>query len=444
MRFTGLPYSEDESRRRPSVLMAATLYWPLSARLAIRFLECGCGVSAICPPGHYLRYVDGIENCFSYRGLGSLGSLERAIRESKPTMVIPCDDRIVWQLHELHRRFPDLRSPIESSLGSASAFGLIDQRAALLETAQSIGISIPETRQIRSEQDLSRWFGESNAPAVLKMDGTWAGEGVAIVRSAQEATEAFRRFSTPIGLMTTCKRFLVNQDPLAFWDWSRRNRRSISIQRWIDGQPANSMLACWKGEVLSIVSVEVLASEGQTGAAFLVRTMEDERMIRDARLLAHKLQLSGFCGLDYLLEKSTRVPYLIEVNPRCTQLGHLPLARGRDLANALCAQLTGQMSAHDREAIEGRVVAFFPQAERWAGRSTLPRAAYTDIPRSQPGLLSELMRPAWPQRQWISRIYHHFYPARRSEPVEFRAGDGDVSASHEEQTWTQPMGIFHG
>lgn len=432
MRSPECLYSDGESRDRRVVLLAATLFWPLSARLAIRFLEYGCRVTAICPWGHYLRYVDGIETYFPYRGIGSLRSMEQAIRESKPAMVIPCDDRVVWQLHELHRGCPDLRYLIEKSLGASPGFEVIDHRAVLLETAQSIGISIPKTRQIASDGALHGWFAESSAPAVLKLDGTWAGEGVAIVRSAQEATEAFRQLSRPARLMTACKRLLVNKDPLALWSWSSRHRPSISIQQWIDGQPANSMLACWRGEVLSMVSVEVLASEGPTGAAFLVRTIEDERMIRDARLLAHELQLSGFCGLDYVIEKSTRVPYLIEVNPRCTQLGHLPLAEGRDLVSALCWKLTGQMYEVDRDSIEGRIVAFFPQAERWTARCAPAETVYRDVPQGQPGFLNELIRPAWPERRWIWRAYHYFYPVRRPEPIEFCTGAEPVAVFPEE------------
>lgn len=440
----GTLFNEGENRRRPLVLLAATLFWPLSARLAIRFLEYGCRVAAICPQGHYLRYVDGIETYFPYRGIGSLSSLERAIREVKPAIVIPCDDRVVWQLHELHDRCCDLRSLVEASLGNASGFKLMNNRAALLETAKSIGMSVPETRHIASEGDLSLWFAESSAPAVLKLDGTWSGQGVAIVRSAQEATEAYRNLSSPAGLIAACKRLLVNQDPLAFWSWSRRNQWSISIQQWIDGQPANSMLACWKGEVLSMVSVEVLASEGPTGAAFLVRTIKDERMIRDARKLAQKLQLSGFCGLDYVIEKSSRVPYLIEVNARCTQLGHLPLAGGRDLAGALCGKLTGRINEVGRDSIEGKVVAFFPQAERFATGRTISEAEYKDIPQDQPRLLSELIRPAGAEGRWISRLYHHCHPARRSAPVLFCLGAEDFSIVAEKQVGIEPMGISRG
>ena len=161
-----------ENRERPIILLAASLWWPLSARLAIRFLEYGFRVAAICPKGHYLRYIEGIEAYFPYRGMNSLASLEKALRKIRPEIIIPCDDRVVWQLHELHRNRPDLRELIEASLGAASGFELVGCRDRLLETARTLGILIPTTQQITSEDDIQTWFARGETAGVLKLDGT--------------------------------------------------------------------------------------------------------------------------------------------------------------------------------------------------------------------------------------------------------------------------------
>ena len=55
-----------------------------------------------------------------------------------------------------------------------------------------------------------------------------------------------------------------------------------TVQDFISGRPANSMLACWRGEVLSLVSVAVVAAEGPTGAATIVRVIRNESMRRAA------------------------------------------------------------------------------------------------------------------------------------------------------------------
>jgi hypothetical protein len=413
------PVDPLEDRKRPVVLLAATLWWPLSARLAIRFLEYGCRVVAICPAGHYLRYVEGIETCFPYRGVSSLTSLERAIRKTVPDIVIPCDDRVVWQLHELYRLRPDMRELLEASLGAATEFEIVSRRDLLLQIAQTLGISIPATKLVTSEEEIHQWFAAGETAAAVKMDGTCGGEGVVIARSEEQAKDAFRKFSRQIGFLTACKRLLINGDPVSLWTWGKQAQTTISIQQLIEGRPANSMLACWKGEVLSMVSVEVLASQGATGAAFLVRITENDEMNKAARLLARRLQLSGFCGLDFLIDQRTGLPYLIEMNPRCTQLGHLPLAGGNDLAGALCEKLIGRACTTSTPSVERQVVAFFPQAERWGGRKPQSYGIYVDVPHGQTELVRELLRPSWPERQWISHIYRLFHPTRTVDSVEY-------------------------
>jgi hypothetical protein len=174
-----------------------------------------------------------------------------------------------------------------------------------------------------------------------------------------------------------------------------------------------------------MVSVEVLASQGATGAAFLVMMIESDDMTKAGHLLAEKLQLNGFFGLDFQVDRLTGRPHLIEMNPRCTQLGHLPLPGGTDLAGALCAKLSGKACMTNEPSVEGRAIAFFPQAGQWNSKSPLPSEVYNDIPQGQPELVRELVRPSWPERQWISRIYHLFRPPSAVEPVSFRSESGE-------------------
>lgn len=408
-----------ESQKRPVVLVATTVWWPASARVAMRLIEYGCRVMALCPRGHVLSQVSGIDRVFAYRGLDSLRSFEAAIRDGSPELIVPCDDRVVWQMHDLHERLPDLRPLIEASLGPSVHFDIVRHRERFLETARSLAIRVPETNLVRSESTVREWFAHTAPAAVLKRDGTWGGDGVQIVHSEEQALVALRRLSGRLGFTAAGKRLLINRDPVALWEWRGHVSPVITIQRLIPGRPANALLACWRGELLGMLMVEVLSSQGATGAALVVRATENQEIRDAAERLTKHLELSGFCGLDFMLAAETGVPYLIEMNPRCTQLGHLALGKPSDLAGLLYAKMTGQSEPPYRVPIDNEIVAFFPQAVVWTPQSPFIRSGYHDVPWEQPHLVRELLREPWPDRQWSARLYHRLRPIAKTAAVEF-------------------------
>jgi hypothetical protein len=407
-----------DQTEQPRILLVATLWWPLSARLAARFVRYGGQVSAICPAGHVLHHVPGMRRHYRYRALDSRASLVAAIEAAKPDIIVPCDDRAVWQLHELHGTRPDLRHLIESSLGRASEFEIIGARLDLLETAQALGIRVPETRQVHTASDLRTWFAHGPRPSVLKTDGTWGGSGVKMVDSEKDALAVYASGRRD-GVGTTLKRLLVNGDPLARWTLRKQRGAPVTVQEHISGRPANAMVACWRGEALATVSVEVLSSQGTTGAGIVVRHVENREIARAARLLVERLGMSGFCGLDFVISAATGGAYLIELNPRCTQLGHLALLKRGDLAGVLYEKLTGKVCKDPPAPIGNDTVAFFPQALLAEPPSRFVSGAHLDAPWEQPSLMRELMLPSRPDRHWIARLYHHSRPPRSTPTVDF-------------------------
>jgi hypothetical protein len=396
------------------VLLCATMWWPASARLAMAFLRHDCRVSAVCPPGHPVRYVAGIESLYDYRRLDSVGSLRAAISAARPSLIVPCDDGAVWQLHELHASDPELRPLIEYSLGAKEAYPIIRKRAAVLQAASELGIRVPVTKTVDSVEDLKGWCLDS--PAVLKVDGTWGGEGVTIVRSQSDAIRVFRSAFGATKAGIAWKRFLINRHPLALWSWRRRKSSSITIQEFIPGHPATTMFACWRGEVLASVTVEVLASQGAIGAATIVRLLKNEEIDSAARLLTSKFMLSGFHGLDFILEDGTGAAYMLELNPRATQLGHLTLPLQGDLAGVITAKLSDEPVSPPapEDCIQGDTIAFFPQALNWNLKSAYLRDAYHDIPWEEPALVQELMRVSWPDRQALNLIFLNLRASKAS------------------------------
>ena len=403
--------SDRQAEESLSVLVVATMWWPLSARLAMAFLRQGIRVSAASHKGHPLRFVAGITSHYRYGGFNALADLQRAIERARPTLVVPCDDGAVWQLHSLHEQVPDLRPLLEFSLGAPETYSVLRSRALMLQMAAELGIRTPFTRAIRSEEDL---LGVS-LPAVLKLDGTCAGNGVRLVSSPEQAAIAFRELATPTSRLSAWKQLLIDRDPTLLSALRSRHPPSVTVQQFITGRPANAMLACWQGRVMGMTIVEAVTTRGATGAATVVRVVDNAEITAAARLLAERLQLTGFHGLDFLLQRGTGRAFLIELNPRATQLGHLCLRGKRDLVGALCSALRPHREAeHVAEgSIESDIVAFFPQALSSNPNSPYLTGGYHDIPWEQPRLYRELLHPPWPDRQPLARAYHLVRPRKR-------------------------------
>jgi len=337
---------------------------------------------------------------------------------------VPCDDVAVWQLHALHANEADLRPLIELSLGAAEAYPAIQQRGEVLRVAQSLGIRVPFTQTLNSAEELKDW--QFDKPAVLKLDGTWGGEGVMIVRSLTEATQKFHSAPKTLKAWMAWKRYLVNRHFFALWVWQRRKTSKMTIQEFIPGRPATTMFACWRGEVLASSTVEVLVSQAPTGAANVVQVLKNNEIEDAVRLLARELQLSGFHGLDFVIEQNTDAAYLLELNPRATQLGHLNLSEHGDLAGVMAGKLRNE--APDRIAPENQIqsaIAFFPHAYKSNPGSVNLHQGYHDVPWDEPALVRELVCNPWPERQWPSRIYRYLgFPTKLdSEGLVYRPID---------------------
>jgi len=141
--------------------------------------------------------------------------------------------------------------------------------------------------------------------------------------------------------------------------------------------------------------------------------------------------LSGFHGLDFVLDQKTGAAYLIEINPRCTQLGHLRLANQGDLAGALSAKLWNQpipAATDPQDCQPGEVVVFFPQAIQWNPKNPYLRCGKHDVPWEEPALVLELLRVAWPERKWLSRIYHHYRAPGTQKEVSFEPSRDRLSS----------------
>ena len=348
-------------------------------------------VEAACPRGYQVEKLPFVSASYRYNALASIAALRETIVTSRPTLVVPCDDYVTRQLHDIYRTArssePDgawLKTLIARSLGDRIFFILYIPATV---SARWLGSSIflLHARYPLRAGPYAASLDSVGLPAVLKSDGSWSGKGVAIVTNRREAKRALRKLSTPPSVLLTLKRFTLNRDRILVIRCLRRAPSAVSGQRFVPGRLANAAVACWQGRVLASVHVEVLASIGATGPATVVRVISHPGMSRAVELMVQRLKLSGLCGFDFILSAEDGSSQLIELNPRATQTGHLIAADGKDLLAELLGAIHNSPVA-PRGAPVRNPLALFPyqpgQSEPFQGEM-----AIQDIPWNSPELI---------------------------------------------------------
>jgi Carbamoyl-phosphate synthase L chain, ATP binding domain len=395
---------------KPTVLIATTARWFPTARLAVALANAGFAVDAVCPSNHSLGKTGAVRRIFQYRGLNALTSFGEAIRAAKPDLIVPGDDLATQHLHILYAQEQRRGNAgaqtcelIERSLGAPESFPVVNARAKLMELAESEGVRVPKTAIIRDKGNLTEWIARTGLPTVLKADGSSGGDGVRVVRNMEDAEPTLRRLQAPPLLARAAKRALIDRDVTLVWPSIRRHRPLVNAQTFVAGHDATSAIACWKGEVLASLHFEVINKAASSGHATVVRLIENAEMSSAAEKVVRRLSLSGVHGFDFLLEETTGNAYLIEINPRSTQVGHLTFGLGRDIPAALYSAVSGQAICPAPKVTEERTIALFPQEWIRDPASSYLQSAYHDVPWDKPELIRACVRTRRKEQAWYSQ-----------------------------------------
>jgi len=394
---------------KPKVLLATTSRWFPTARLAMALANAGCAVEAVCPSGHPLSRTRAVYQTHVYNGLVPLTSFGDAIAAAKPEIIVPGDDLATWHLHHLYRREQAsggggaICPLIERSLGAPESFPIVYSRSAFMDLAHAEGVRVPAAEVIRDTRDLKAWISRTGFPTVLKANGTSGGDGVRIVHTLDEAEIAFRKLQAPPLLARAAKRALIDHDKTLVWPSLLRRRRVVSAQAFVAGHEATSAIACWKGDVLACLHFEVVNKASSAGHATVVRLIENAEMVAAVEKMARKLGLSGLYGFDFMLEAGSGNAYVIEINPRATQVGHLSLGPGHDLPAALYAALSGKAVQAAPKVTEKDTIALFPQEWIRDAESAFLQSGYHDVPWEEPEFVRDCVNNRRRQSAWYSR-----------------------------------------
>jgi hypothetical protein len=257
----------------------------LAFRLPIILREAGYRVDALCQVGDSIRssrYLDRVTCVPSIKDqiLHLHESMAKGLSRGK---LIVVNEAVVRSLaRDPHKDWirewqPGLADPIVQNL--------LRDKGGLIDAAEAWGLPIPETRVCHSRDDLAAFASERKEMLILKpMDGS-GGAGVSLLPVGAEAP--------------------------------RETAFPLLAQKFIDGQMGVVEMFCTRGEVKGWLASETLV---KTNCRFGPSTARRFRYEADlaplVQRLARKTLFEGFCGFDWIREKHTEKPYVIEFHPR--------------------------------------------------------------------------------------------------------------------------------
>jgi glutathione synthase/RimK-type ligase-like ATP-grasp enzyme len=385
------------------VLLFSSMDGEFAPLIASRLKRMDVAVDALCPSHHVLAYSAAVAKVFRFGFATPLSNLSAAIAASAAGLIIPCDDTARYTLSRLYRANADssdsksveARALIERSLGQREHFQLAEEKSQLLAALADSGVRLPRSLPIEGKNALEQICRTLKFPVVLKRDRTYGGTGVAICRDLEEVIGAYQRLTSPPTLRDTMRQVIRKANFSALRDLFGAPQSAVVAQAYIEGRPANRAVGCWQGKILAgltVVAIET-SENNPTRPSTVVQIVRNEEIDRMAEIVVGKLGLSGTCGLDFVIETGTELPYFLELNPRATPTCHL----GRAIDSDVCAALSHAiMGTPPDDVIPEKdtdgPIALFPGELKRDPCSPYLYSSYHAVPWDDPKVLVQMLK----------------------------------------------------
>jgi hypothetical protein len=375
----------------PRVLMISTNRWPMVGRLASSLSVAGFRVAVLCPKNNPANKITKVEAHYSYRPWTPLISIKSAIAAWSPDILVCTDDSAVHKLHSLYfneacklcKNFA-LLNLIEVSLCSHIHFQKVRSKSDILLLARSLGLHCPRTIILSRDIISGRELDDIVYPILVKADTSFGGQGVRFVKNRQELIFAVSELSLPDIFPSPLRRWLARRFGVALSVRKGSIPFGISIQDYVEGRPANCAVVCWQGEVLSGITVDVLATSHLFGPATIGKVIDHPEIMFVAKTIVRALNLSGFVGFDFIIDCMGKA-WFLEMNLRATQTSHLCWG-DHDLAGSFFTAITGAPPKGVNRIMGGNIFRLFPAKPDLPDPAT--NIVWDDICEDEPAYLN--------------------------------------------------------
>jgi len=222
--------------------------------------------------------------------------------------------------------------PERATLGAAipfpdaSVFRGITDKSAVLSAAKELGVATPRQVVLKSKSDLTAMDpGLLDYPVVLKPSrsvGEHDGQRVALGVLHVADAKSFK----PV---------IQSLDDAAF---------PLLVQQRIVGPGTGVFLLVWDGVVRAVFAHRRLREKPPSGgvSVYSESIAADPALVERSRQLLERMKWNGVAMIEYKLDASTGVPYLMEVNGRFWGSLQLAIDAGVDFPALLVAAASGE------------------------------------------------------------------------------------------------------
>ena len=186
----------------------------------------------------------------------------------------------------------------------------LHHKPSLHRMCESLGLPTPPTAVVARNEQLSKASERLGFPVVVKLPASNNSVGRTFCENETELNDTFQRLSA---------------------EQLKEGRELPFIQKKIQGDLICTLSFCSQGKKLGEVVYRTLRMFPQAGGTSVHRqSMRHPEISRMTERVIAATRWSGFVGFDFLLERETGIPYLIDANVRANPAIHLGYCAGLD------------------------------------------------------------------------------------------------------------------